>query len=945
MMRGIKWRLVILVAALLFTGMDCLFVVAESPAVNYERDYRETVFDSKDGLEGTATKCIFPAYDGFLWVGSYTGLYRYDGIEFQRYSIDDGTLLVNDIVQDQNGILWLGTSGKGIYRFDGENFTKCVGTKLPEGSDIINRLVLDGNGKLFAATQGGLLILDTDKDNPVVRYKEDTGSMELRDIGILDSGEMILVDQDGTVSAWMDNGIYTLDYQNMPEDCIPRCIGIAKEGIFYLGTDEDVIIRVNLKDGIVRVIHCPELSNINTIQKSENGGFWICSDTGIGFLEENTVKKLELQINDSVEEMCTDYQGNLWFVSSRQGILQLYENGFSDLGTYWGLDDTVNAFLKWGNLIYVGTDSGLYAYRGKELVSNELIASCKGERIQHLYLDNQQNLWVSTYHDGLKQMRSDGTITVYNKENSGLTTDRMRCVRQQEDGNILIGTEQGLFALKDDRIDYLTKDATLNSKRILDVATYEGTIYAATDGYGLYEIRDGEIRNVWNKQRGVQSNSVMKVVPSADMQGVWLVTEEGIYLLGTDGRLQRTSNDGIVNARDLLLTGDGYAVVLAGNGIFYMEESELLAGDGLYLHYDRSDGLPVDFTSNACNTIGDNMVYLCGTTGVGALNLYADQTEREVRLFLNGITMDGEPIDSNGDVFFLSADAHRINIDVRPMDYAHQNLYFAYQLEGLDEEITYLMDGETAEVSYTNLPAGDYTYRFYVSEYGSNRCVAELAISLHKECRFWEVPQIRGLAIVLVLAVWALVFLLLLSAREKGIKAKYRIQWNNDMDAELAKAAYMDLVTGAYNRNRFEQEIKKINMNQLYAFFSVSVNHQDYIQGKYGNFYFEGLLCRVVETIHTCSTEKIEIYRVSENVFCFWMTTSVDLEGFVSQLKEWFSVQSEDGVPLSLSVGAVYNNTVDKEEITDLFNRCERMRLLDEKHAEAEFIEGKMKLL
>ncbi len=944
MIRRIKLWLA-LSAAVLFIGINWQPESVEGASVDYERDYLETVFDSEDGLEGTAAKCIYASSDGFLWIGSYTGLYRYDGTEFQRYFIDDGALLVNDIVQDENGILWLGTNGKGIYRFDGEEFTKCSETQSLEGCDIINRLILDDDGRLFAASKNGLLIIDTKEDDSLIQYDKDTVNMDLRDIGILDGGEMILVDQEGTIYVRDEEGVRSLSYSDMPENCTPRCIGIGQEENFYLGTSEETIIKVNLYEGIQQIIDCPGLSTINAVQKSEDGGFWVCSDTGIGFLKWNTISKLQLQINDSVEEMCTDYQGNLWFVSSRQGILQLYENGFSDLGTYWGLNDTVNALLKCDNLIYVGTDNGLYGYIGKEQVSNELISACEGERIRHLYMDKGQNLWVSTYQNGLKEMQPDGTITVFNKENSGLTTDRIRCVKEQEDGGILIGTEQGLFSLRDNSISYLTEDETLNSKRILDVAYYEGTVYAATDGYGLYEIKDGEVVNIWNKQSGMESNIVMKVVPSVNMKGVWLVTGENIYLLGADGSLQKTSNYGIVNARDILMSGDGYAVVLAGNGIFYAEETELLAGNGLYLHYDRRDGLPIDFTSNACNTIDENMVYMCGTTGVGGMNLYAEQPEREMNLFLNGITADGESVDSSDETFYLPADTHRINIDVRPVDYAHQNLYFAYQLEGLDEEMTYLMDGETMEVSYTNLPAGDYTYHFYVSEYGSNRCVAELEVSLHKEYRFWEIPQIRGLIIILILAVGVLVFLLLLAVRTKAIQANYRMQLRRDVDAEVAKTAYMDLATGAYNRNRFEQERDLINMSEVSAFFSVSVNHADYLKGKYGNFYFEGLLRKLVEIVADCSIEAVELYRVSENVFCFWRKEKLDLEKFVADMKEHFTAQSEDGVPLSLSIGAVYNNTVDKEKLIDLFDRCEKMRLLDEKHAEAQFIQSKMKLL
>lgn len=53
----------------------------------------------------------------------------------------------------------------------------------------------------------------------------------------------------------------------------------------------------------------------------------------------------------------------------------------------------------------------------------------------------------------------------------------------------------------------------------------------------------------------------------------------------------------------------------------------------------------------------------------------------------------------------------------------------------------------------------------------------------------------------------------------------------------------------------------------------------------------------------------------------------------------------EVNIPCSFSVGAIYNNTVGKENIDELIDRCGKMRLLYEKHAEAKFVEGKMKLL
>ena len=95
-------------------------------------------------------------------------------------------------------------------------------------------------------------------------------------------------------------------------------------------------------------------------------------------LSSFTISRLDLDFDESIEEGCEDYQGNYWFVSSREGVLQLYENYFSDLGPYWNIDQTVNSIQPYGNLIYVGCDDGLYCYEGKKQVRDKLVKSCSG---------------------------------------------------------------------------------------------------------------------------------------------------------------------------------------------------------------------------------------------------------------------------------------------------------------------------------------------------------------------------------------------------------------------------------------------------------------------------------------------------------------------------------------------------------------------------------------
>lgn len=136
---------------------------------NYERDYLSKVYDSENGLEGTTANCICSSSDGFLWLGGYTGLYRYDGTEFKKYLLDDKSLPVNDIVQDENGLFWIGTNGDGVYSFDGQNFTEY---KLDEnvcGTSVINKLYLDEKGTVWIGTKAGLYSIDTDQKYKTVK--------------------------------------------------------------------------------------------------------------------------------------------------------------------------------------------------------------------------------------------------------------------------------------------------------------------------------------------------------------------------------------------------------------------------------------------------------------------------------------------------------------------------------------------------------------------------------------------------------------------------------------------------------------------------------------------------------------------------------------------------------------------------------------------------------
>lgn len=205
-----------------------------------------------------------------------------------------------------------------------------------------------------------------------------------------------------------------------------------------------------------------------------------------------------------------------------------------------------------------------------------------------------------------------------------------------------------------------------------------------------------------------------------------------------------------------------------------------------------------------------------------------------------------------------------------------------------------ICDDEEKEISYTNLNGGSYTYHYKVYDEDADKVITQMNVNFQKEYNLWELPKTRKLLVYIGVAVLVLLNLIVFLFRERAIKKGYSKKLQKAREEEIISLAYTDMVTGAYNRNRFEQEKEKLNMKQVYAFFLVSVNYRDYVLNKYGHALWERILGRAVRTLKECNTEDVELYRVSDRVFAFWLKDAVNLEEYVNGLKENFAKKRED---------------------------------------------------
>ena len=198
-----------------------------------------------------------------------------------------------------------------------------------QGTSVVNKLYLDQDGTFWVGTKGGLFSIDAAGEaDEAKEYRKFSNSI-IQDIGELSTGEKVIIQKSGGVYLIENDVVKRLELDSLESDGVPRCCYGGDDGTFYLGTTGSIMLKVSAEGDVLNVIDGNGLSSFNEMYRLNDSRLWICSDTGIGILKDNSISRLDLDFGESIEEGCEDYQGNDWFVSSRQGVLLLTDTVFT----------------------------------------------------------------------------------------------------------------------------------------------------------------------------------------------------------------------------------------------------------------------------------------------------------------------------------------------------------------------------------------------------------------------------------------------------------------------------------------------------------------------------------------------------------------------------------------------------------------------------------------
>ncbi len=288
--------------------------------------YLHRIWQVQHGLPRTTITALCQSHDGYLWLGTQTGLIRFDGIKFTEMPSLGGVSLASErivqIVEDHQHNLWIATSSAGLVKYSAGSammFNEASG--LP--SQAIQALHVDSQNALWVGTERGLVRVFNGKG---VQPFVDMPVEDIRAIAGV-SDEVWVVNSKGKVMRWKGERLSHSTPPLLPATppLILTSLLATSEGTLWIGTTNGLFCRT--AKGVERFTEESGLANdhILTLYRSVDGTIWVGTKGGLVRIHgkdiENYGTKDGLSQN-AVHSICEDHEGHLW-VGTKHGSMNL----------------------------------------------------------------------------------------------------------------------------------------------------------------------------------------------------------------------------------------------------------------------------------------------------------------------------------------------------------------------------------------------------------------------------------------------------------------------------------------------------------------------------------------------------------------------------------------------------------------------------------------------
>ena len=718
--------------------------VTDTPDYN---DYVQTVYSSNNGLPCGEANDICQTNDGVLWIGTYAGLYRYNGREFRWIDDYESVKNVNCLYVDEEGRMRIGTNDSGLSIVIREEVVNVLDESSGLPSDSVRCIISSSDGYYYVGTTSSMQVLQMNNGLKAVNTLDEVSYAD--SITADENGHVATIGSDGCLFLLKNGKILSGIYLPEGEEKFNCCM-FAPDGRLLVGTSTNHIYSYDVSgDDFKKIdmVTCEEVACINNLNFISDGTLFISTDSGVSYIDDNGYHRINTNdFNNSIDNMLYDYQGNLWFTSSRLGLLRLAKSPFKDIYGSIGMErQVVNTIVAWNDCFYIGTDDGLDIVDGtlKKEIENDLTDELEGKRIRCMYVDDNNHLWVCTYGSGLLEIDAYGEKWEYNADN-GSFGNRARMVTGLSDGTIVAAGDNGICYIKNHEIVQTIKnqEGAINSMILTLTELDDGTLLAGTDGDGIAVLKNGEVEKMLTNNDGLSSDVILRTVRDPKSGGVFIVTSNSLCYLDEDENIRILEKFPYFNNYDIWVKDEDTLFVMSSAGIYVVERDALVAGSDIAWELlDARRGLGTSLTANSWNCyIGNGELLLPCDTGVYSIDV--EKYNSDVRLYrmqLASIKFDGvtQPPVRMGAIT-VGQGVDRVELSPEILNYTIQEPNVGYFLEGYDSQWTIIPQNNLNNIIYTNLPTGDYIFHLAIFDSAGEHILEERKFELIKEGEFYE---------------------------------------------------------------------------------------------------------------------------------------------------------------------------------------------------------------
>jgi energy-coupling factor transport system substrate-specific component len=639
--------------------------------------------------------------------------------------------------------------------------------------------------------------------------------------------------------------------------------------------------------------------------------FFYCSDNGMGYIDKSGSRIVALSGKrnyGTVSDTLVDRQGNVWFASSKNGLVRFSSSPFKNILRSLGADgQVVNALYEEDGKLYIGTDNGLKIVdlKMQKEVSAPIVDEIGSTRIRQIYKDSKDNVWFSLYaNQGLLCRTKSGEILTVDNPDNYTVSPKIRFVTELSDGRILVSGNKGLSFVENNKyVGFLGEKEGLNNTTILSAYEKEdGTIMAASDGDGIYLIRDDRVAGHLGKDEGLETGVVMKIVPCTG--GRLYITSNSIYFDNNEV-IRRLKNFPYNNNFDILFDNTGNAWITSSAGLYVVSEQELLADGDYNCTLLNSDwGLVTTFTANSFNLITDDTLYLCCTEGVRAMPITAyDSINTSYQLHLKEVKTEEGIINEIGDRVVIPATTGRIQFDIAITNYTLSNPLIHYFLDGSGDEGTTCYQNEITPLYFTTLNHGKYVFRIQVLDELTGKVIKESQVYVEKEAQMYELLYFRIYLFLTLSFGMAYLGWLFYTLRKKSRRV-----------IGLQREIVTDPMTGILNKNGSQKALTKACAEEEGILLMIDLDSFKLVNDLYGHDMGDKVLIRFAELIKEAEKEGDIAGRLGGDEFVGFLKNTQSEEdvervcdalnnGIVQSAKEMMGDDMK--IPLGASIGAI----------------------------------------